>query len=696
MCKICHCGLFARCNLSDSLIEELPKILSRGKRIAQRMLDDISSENRITLQTNEFVLPTKATGGLSQYFGQSTKESHDQKWTNRMIYGDNLLAIQALLAGDPKTGLSSMRGKIDLIYIDPPFDSKADYRTKIHLPNTDIEQQPRVIEQFAYADTWKNGTVSYLEMIIPRLYLMKDLLSEEGVLCVHIGQQISHYMKIILDSIFGRDLFLNEIVWRRRLGQSNSDRKIMGIVTDSIFVFTKSDKYIFNPQFTMEGSEAYIKERYVRKNENGRIYKCGDLGNPAYRPNLIYEYKGCKPPPNGWAVSLETMKRMDKEGRLEFPKKVGGRLMRRQFLDEWKGKPIQSLWDDIPPINSQAKERIGFDTQKPEKLLSRIISFFTNDESIVADFFAGSGTTGAASEKLNRKWIMSDLGKPAFMIMRKRLIDQDSKPFLYHSIGDYQKEQFEQSFKGSIGDLAQVVVNLYGALPFRVQEGNPNNLGYIKQSKTLVFVDSPSKLTGYNTLKKAQELRSSFMGGWNKVIILAWNFNPDIGRIIESLADKNLEVLVIPPDLLDRLKTKSSYEKLIKSGKIRFSSLQYLTVKPIKKKEYDKEQDVLDIELDNYILLSPDVLPLDEKNKEKLEKVIGDDPLSLVEYWSIDPNYDGETFRSKWQEYRENNDDLRIKKSANIIIPKIDKKFKVCIKAVDVFGFESATVQEIN
>ena len=282
------------------------------------------------------------------------------------------------------------------------------------------------------------------------------------------------------------------------------------------------------------------------------------------------------------------------------------------------------------------------------------------------------------------------------MIMRKRLIDQDSKPFLYHSIGDYQKEQFEQSSFRTIGDLAQVVVNLYGALPFPAQEGNPNNLGYIKQSKTLVFVDSPTKLTGYSTLKKAQELRSSFMGGWNKVIILAWNFNPDIGRMIESLDDKNLEVLVIPPDLLDKLKTKASYEKLIKSGEIRFSSLQYLTVKPIKKKEHDKNQDVLDIELDNYILLSPDVLPLDEKNKEKLQKVIEKDPLSLVEYWSIDPNYDGETFRSKWQEYRENNDDLRIKKSAKIIIPKIKAKITVCIKAVDVFGFESATVQEIN
>jgi site-specific DNA-methyltransferase (adenine-specific)/adenine-specific DNA-methyltransferase len=411
---------------------------------------------------------------------------------------------------------------------------------------------------------------------------------------------------------------------------------------------------------------------------------------------MTYDFKGYSPPNYGWSISEEYMQRLFDEDRLWLPEDKSKRIMRKQYLDEWKGYLLQNLWDDIPPINPMAKERLDYGTQKPEKLLERILSASTNENSIVADFFSGSGTLGAVAEKLGRKWIMSDLGKPACMIMRKRLIDQESKPFLYQSVGDYQKEQFEQSSFRTIGDLAQVVVNLYGALPFPAQEGNPNNLGYIKQSKTLVFVDSPSKLTGYSTLKKAQELRSSFMGGWNKVIILAWNFNPDIGRIIESLADKNLEVLVIPPDLLDKLKTKSSYEKLIKSGEIRFSSLQYLTVKPIKKKEHDKDQDVLDIELDNYILLSPDVLPLDEKNKEKLQKVIEDDPLSLVEYWSVDPNYDSETFRSKWQEYRGNNADLRIKKSAKIIIPKTDKKFKVCIKAVDVFGFESATVQEIN
>jgi site-specific DNA-methyltransferase (adenine-specific)/adenine-specific DNA-methyltransferase len=268
---------------------------------------------------------------------------------------------------------------------------------------------------------------------------------------------------------------------------------------------------------------------------------------------------------------------------------------------------------------------------------------------------------------------------------------------LYQSIGDYQKEQFERSQFRRIGDLAHVVINLYGALPFPMQEGTPTNLGYIKQSKTLVLVDSPTKITGYATLKKAQELRSSFMGGWEKIIVLGWNFETDIGRIIESLNDDKLEVLVIPPDLLERLKHKADYEKLIKEGKVKFSSLQYLSVKPIKMKPLEEDRDELEIELENYVLLSPDALPLDKDDKEKLEKVIEKDPLSLIEYWSIDPDYDGEVFRSKWQDYRENHEDnQKVERKAKLVVPRINGKRRVCVKAVDVFGFESAAVQEVS
>lgn len=682
----------------ESLIDELPKIIARGKKEVERILENLSTGNRITLQTNELILPTKAKGGLSEYLGDSIQKTIKHDWLNRMIYGDNLLVMQALLAGDPKTELPSMRGKIDLVYIDPPFDSKADYRSKIHLPTGDIEQRPRVIEQFAYSDTWKNGTVSYLEMMIPRLIMIRELLSEQGSVYVHIDWHVGHYVKIIMDEIFGRDNFINEIIWKRKGGSANPSNRF-GIVTDQILFYSKTNNPIFNQTFDLDSDDTkkYIKERFTQTDSKGRFMVAPIERNAALgiRPNLIYEFNGYTPK-YGWMVSEEKLKQMNEDGKILWNK--NNRPNRKVYLHEYKGQPIENLWTDLYVINPMATERLNFDTQKPESLLKRIIETSSNPNSIIADFFAGSGTVGSVAESLElpRRWIMADLGKPAFMIMRKRLIDQNARPFLYHSIGDYQKEQFEQSSFRTIGDLSQVVLNLFGGLPFPAQEGNPKNIGYIKNSKTLIFVDSPTRLTGFNTLKKAQELRGSFMGGWNKVVVLGWNFNPDIERIIESLNDKNLEVLVIPSDLLDKLKSKASYEKLIKTGEIRFSSLQYLTVKPIKKKEYNNEQDVLEIELDNYVLLSPDALPLDEKNKEKLEKIIEKDPLSLVEFWSVDPDYDGETFRSKWQEYRENNEDLRIKKMAKIIIPKTKGKIKVCVKAVDVFGFESATVQEIK
>ncbi|KZX15707.1 hypothetical protein MBFIL_06160 [Methanobrevibacter filiformis] len=202
-------------------------------------------------------------------------------------------------------------------------------------------------------------------------------------------------------------------------------------------------------------------------------------------------------------------------------------------------------------------------------------------------------------------------------------------------------------------------------------------------------------MTGYNTLVKAQRLRNTYKGGWKKVVVLGWNFVQSIGQDIQQLNDKNLEVLVIPPDLLDQLKTKSNAKKLIDSGNIRFSSLQYLKIKSPELKSYDTENEELIVELDNYVLLSPDALPLDDKNKKKLSDVIAKEPLSLIEYWSIDPDYDGEVFRSKWQDYRQNttndNDPYNVVKKARLNVPKLDYPRTVCVKAIDVFGFESAT-----
>ena len=658
--------------MAKSLIEELPRIVSEGRREAAQILERLSSGTQIGLQTNELVLPSKDVSGL---FKGSTPQipnafnmaGGNGEWMNRLIYGDNLLAMQALLAGDAQTGLPSLRGKVDLIYIDPPFDSKADYRTKISLPGTDIQQKPTVIEQFAYADTWEQGTISYLRMIYPRLALMKELLSDKGSIYVHIDWHIGSYLKILLDDIFGKDMMLNEIIWcygSMCKSKNNWNRK-----HDNIFVYTKSQNWIFNASDVLEGYAEGYKEKFKYQDEKGYYMirgKGGHLSPIHSQGDLTPEHEKLYPQ---WTY--------------------------RQYLQEG-GLPKD--WWEIPFINSQAKERIDYATQKPEALLERIIKASSNKGSIVCDFFGGSGTTAAVAERLGRRWIIGDIGKPASLIMRKRFIDQEVNPFLYQSIGDYQKEAFRNNKRYKhVGDLSQVVLGLYGALPFTPEQTNDRNFGYIKGTRTLIMVDSPNRLTTAATIRKAVEAKASLLGGdWEKVVVLGWNFAFDISQAIQKYENSNVEVLVIPPDLLDKL-AKKGYKKLIDDRSVRFSSLQYLVAKPLVVNQ-NGDQDEIDVELENYVLLSPDNIPLDDKDKEKLQQVLERDPLSLIEYWSIDPDYDGVTFRSTWQDYRENmendNDPLHCVYKTRLRVPHKAQR-KVCIKAVDVFGFESQVIKEV-
>lgn len=671
-----------------SLIEQLPKIVSEGRKEVNKALESLSDNTRLSLQTNELVIPSKDSNYHDLFdqlkkLGQldlTTESVANSTWKNRLIYGDNLLLVQGLLAGDPDSGLPSMRGKVDLIYIDPPFDSKADYRTKIEIPGAELDQKPTVVEQFAYADTWSGelngekvaGTAAYLKYMYPRLALMKELLSEKGNIFIHIGMQTSHYVKVILDEIFGKGNFVEEIIWAygSPSGGRAAGAKFVKI-HEYILHYSKNYEERIQNKIHLPYSEKYIEDWFKFTDDDGRRYR-------------------------------RRMRGRDEKGNINWEK---------QYLDESKGVPVSTVWNDIKQVYADPRaykpnqkghsEIVNYDTQKPEALIQRIIEHSSNENSIVADFFGGSGTTAATAEKLGRKWIISDIGKPAAMVMRKRFIDQEAKPFLYQSIGDYQREQLQSTMgaKYRIGDLAQVILGLYGAIPFPVEDNPVKNLGYIPQSKNLVYVDSPSKLCGLSTLQKAQQLRDSHLGGWNKVTVLAWNFVSDIGQILDNLKDENIEVLVIPPDLLDKLSSKSNYDKLVKSGKVRFSTLQYLTIKKPEVKKIDDLEDEITIELDNYMLLSPDALPLDEKSKEALQKVIAESPLDLIEYWSIDPDFDGEIFRSVWQDYRQNmendKDALRVIKKAKIKVPKREGKRKICVKAVDVFGWESEVIKEI-
>ena len=687
--------------MPKSLLEQLPDIVANGRKEAEKILESIESRHRVTLQTREVVLPAKDSSAHDWITAQARQEAlarHSREggnpvfgptgdaspldsrlrgndeiiskpWTNRLIYGDNLLAMAALLAGDEHT--PSLRGMVDLIYIDPPFDSKADYRTKVNLPGVELEQKPTVIEQFAYSDTWSDGTVSYLAMITPRLILMRELLADTGSIYVHLDWHVGHYVKIVMDEVFGKSL-LNEITWS--YGAGGSPDNFFPRKHDCIYWYAKNgnNHHFFNkegPILRVPYDESTLKTHFRKRDNDGRLYRLQTVNNRDY-------------------VTYADI-----------------------------GKFVTDVWTDVGAQNATSpisNESTGYVTQKPEKLLARIIHSSCPEQGLVMDFFGGSGTTAAVAEKLGRRWITTDLGKPACMIMRKRMIDQGAKPFLYQAIGDYQveaaKAMLGRDFR--IGDLSQIVLSLYGALPLPPDVNPQRNLGQIagmafgagKGSKTLVLADSPNKLTGLATLKKAVAQRDNLMGGWDRVVVLGWNFSPSVGQEIEALNDSRLEVLVIPPDLMDRLKKKGGLDKL--RGQVRFSSLQYLTIHPVERKtltpalsQGEREQETLTVKLKTYVLLSPEAINLDEANRQKLQAVINQEPLALIEYWAVDPDYDGKVFRSVWQDYRGNTandeDALRVVTQAVVNTPFKPGLRKVCVRVVDVFGFEAEVVTTV-
>lgn len=632
-----------------SLLEQLPSIVAEGKREAERVMERAESNYRLGLQTRELVIPSRDSNWQDLLRRTFKDDARDGSPPNRLIYGDNLLAIAAMLAGSQDN--PSQRGMVDLIYIDPPYDSKADYRTKVVLSGSQIEQKPTTIEQFAYSDTWLEGTASYLSMLVPRLYLMRELLSDRGSIYVHLDWHVNGYVRTVLDDIFGKQNFRNEIVWSY-FGFKRSTSRKFPQKHDTIYSYFKNDEYFWKTQYKPHSPE-YLKR--FKPDETGRL--CRADVNP-----------------------------------------TGGGT-RKIYLDQVEGDIVDSVWDDIPPVNPVAKERVDYATQKPEKLIERIIESSCPQGGVVADFFAGSGTTAAVAERLGRRWIVSDLGKPACMITRKRMIDQDAKPFLYQHIGDYQVEQMRSTMgsKFRIGDLAEIVLGLFGALPLPVEENPNKNMARLQGGKTLVLADSPNKMTGLATLRRAIEIRDNLMGGWEKVIVLGWNFSPTIGHDIEALGQgERLEVLVIPPDLLDRLKKKGHK---LKADDVRFSSLQYLKLGEVSRERVGVGES-LTVAIANYVLLSPEALNLDDANREKLQKVVNADPMALIEYWSVDPDYDGEVFRSVWQDYRGNTDNdedpYRVVTTARLTgLPKKVGKRRVCVRVVDVFGFEAEATVEV-
>ena len=362
-----------------------------------------------------------------------------------LYYGDNLDILRRYLKDET----------VDLVYLDPPFNSAQNYNAFFHEKDgTEAASQIR-----AFEDTWRwnqesqhvyqeltlqpgkvsevmqafhtflgtNDMMAYLAMMAPRLVELRRVLKPTGSLYLHCDPTASHYLKLLLDAVFLVKNFRNDIIWKRRVGSASAvhTSRRFGDCYDSLLFYVKSDEAQFSPQYSLDakGYREYLEERFNKDDGDGRLYRLDNLANPAPRPNLMYEYKGYKPPRNGWAISREKMELWEKEGRLYFPENKEQRIQRKRFLDEVKGKPVQTIWDDIAEINSQAKERLGYPTQKPLALLERIINASSNPGDLVLDPFCGCGTTIDAAEKLGRKWIGIDITQLATSLIKNRLRD---------------------------------------------------------------------------------------------------------------------------------------------------------------------------------------------------------------------------------------------------------------------------------
>lgn len=364
---------------------------------------------------------------------------------NRLFYGDNL-TIMRNMASD----------SVDLIYLDPPFNSQRNYNliykqmTGLPVPEQEeafcdaweldpekeemARHMPIVLREYgvdeslvqfwqAWITALRNTQprlLAYLIYMTYRLFEMRRLLRPTGSIYLHCDPTASHYVKVIMDAVFGHQNFRNEIIWKRTSSHSNATRRF-GDENDTILYYSKTDRPVFYRCFVPH-SDAYIKSHYSMVDEHGRRFTTRDLRNPGVRPNLMYEYKGYKPHPNGWSISKDKMEQLDAEDRLYFPQSQNGGIRLKLYLHESKGTPVWNIWDDIPPINSQAHERLGYPTQKPIALLQRIIQTSSNEGDVVFDPFCGCGTAICAAHLNKRRWIGCDIAILSIRIVREVLL----------------------------------------------------------------------------------------------------------------------------------------------------------------------------------------------------------------------------------------------------------------------------------
>lgn len=548
----------------------------------------------------------------TQYYPAQLRERYgeeNENWINKIFWGDNLQVMSHML--------KEYRGKVDMVYIDPPFDSKAQYKKTIKVRGQDVSNDILSFEEKQYNDIWTNDT--YLQFMYERLILIRELLMDTGSIWVHCDMSRGHYIKVILDEVFGQNNFINQITWKRTFahGDMGQGAKHLGRISDYILVYSVSPNVKLNSVYTPYEKE-YEERVYKNVDPDGRRWQSVSLTGPggAAKGNPYYEFLGVS---RYWQYSKENMQRLYEEGRI-YQSKSGAVPRRKMYLDEAKGVPLQDIWTDIVPVQGAAKENTYYPTQKPTALLERILEVATNPGDLVFDCFMGSGTTQAVAMKMGRKFLGADINLGSVQITTKRLLtlasemERDETLNYYTGFEVYNVNNYD-FFRNPV-EARDLIIEALEIQPFTQSnvwdgelDGRMVKIMPVNRIATKSDLEDLKANLPYKTYEKRKE--ENPRQPVERITIVCMGHEPDLKASLEqSLSDYKIDV-----NIVDILRDKSELQL---------------------KREAEAE-----IVREGSKLVIRSFYPMNLMQKLSLQKEYVDNWKQLVESIMIDWNYDG-------------------------------------------------------
>lgn len=636
-----------------------------GKYNQDGTLKDVPRVN-LPFQIIETVNESRATreakkGGTQAFLFDAYEgnegDTFEDGWKNKLIWGDNLLVMGSLL--------EKFAGKVDLIYIDPPFATGSDFsfKTTVGESKEDIHKKQSAIEEKAYRDTWGAGISSYLSMLSPRLRLMRDLLSDRATICVHIDYRLAHYIFSILVESMGADHFRNNIIWSYG---GRGAKAISGQFPrnhDVVLMFAKKDS-IYNRSYREVEYGINALPSHIKLEPDGTPFKTSPRGD----------------------YTNESIERLNNEGRIYRTRSGGIRIkypLKRRGSKVIEEKLVGDVWDDVPDMmHASRDERLDYPTQKPEKLLQRLVEATTNPNSLVADFFCGSGTTLAVAEKLGRRWIGCDLGRWGIHVTRKRLLGiSDCKPFEVLNLGRYERQYWQGVNFGDTKDepITEQALHEYLAFILKLYRAQPiSGMQYLhgKRGKVLVHigaVDSPVTIDEINqALDECVRLKQS------ELHVLGWEWEMGlVGLMHERAQALNVKLLLfqIPHEVME--------QQAVDKNDIRFFELAYLEATIEKPKKL-----TVQVTLKDFVIPNTELIPEDVRDKVNRWS-------DYIDYWAVDWDFRNDTFMQGWVAYRTRKD-RTLSLTSDLYTYEKPRKHRILVKVIDIFGNDTSQVFDVE